>query len=49
MKKGLQKFLAAALAALGLIMMAAGGIFGGEAAIVLQKAIYVCLECIGIG
>jgi len=25
------------------------GIFGGEITVILRKAIYICLECIGIG
>ncbi|MDO4321867.1 MAG: CD1871A family CXXC motif-containing protein [Lachnospiraceae bacterium] len=35
-------------AILGLIMMGYG-IFRGETAVVLTKAINICLECIGIG
>ena len=33
----------------GGVMMFAGGLWGQEASIVLRKAIYICLECIGIG
>lgn len=36
------------LAALGLVMMGIG-ILRGEMPIVLQKAINICMECIGIG
>lgn len=36
------------LAIIGLFLMALG-IFRGEMAIVLKKAINICLECIGIG
>ena len=32
----------------GLLLMGAG-LWRGEAAVVLQKAIHVCLECIGLG
>ena len=36
------------LAAVGLAMMAFG-IFRGEMPVVLEKAINICMECIGIG
>ncbi|MCI9526812.1 MAG: thioredoxin [Lachnospiraceae bacterium] len=36
------------LAAIGLVMMGFG-IFRGEAPVVLEKAINICMECIGIG
>lgn len=36
------------LAALGLILMAFG-IYRGEMSVVLEKAINICMECIGIG
>jgi len=37
-----------ATAGAGLLMMCYG-IFRGEAAVVLTKAINICMECIGIG
>ena len=39
---------ALALLALGLVMMGVG-IARGEAAVVLTKAVRICMECIGIG
>ncbi len=36
------------LAVLGLFMMSYG-IFRGETAVVLEKAVNICLECVGIG
>ncbi len=36
------------VAVVGLAMMAYG-VYRGEMAIVMQKAINICLECIGIG
>lgn len=37
-----------AAAVLGIVMMGAG-VYRGELAVVLEKAINLCLECIGIG
>lgn len=42
------RWIGAAAMVLGLVMMGFG-IYRGEMAVVLQKAINVCLECIGIG
>lgn len=42
------RWLGVAAAVCGLGMMAYG-IFRGEMAVVLSKAIKICLECIGIG
>ena len=39
--------LAAALAALGLCLMALG-VWRGEATVVWRKAVQICLECIGL-
>lgn len=43
-----RRLAAPLLILLGLIMMAVGA-WRGEAAVVLQKAVNICLECIGIG
>ena len=46
--KTLPRWTGAAAAALGVGMMVFG-IYRGEMALVLAKAIRICLECIGIG
>lgn len=46
MNKG--NFLRLGLLALSLLLILAG-IFRGEADMVLQKAVNLCMECIGIG
>ena len=43
-----KSWMGAAAAGAGLLMMCYG-IFRGEAAVVLTKAINICMECIGIG
>lgn len=40
----------ASWALLGIALLLIGyGLYRGEAFTVLQKAIYICLECVGIG
>lgn len=43
-----KSWIGPAAAGAGLLMMCYG-IFRGEAAVVLTKAINICMECIGIG
>lgn len=42
------RILSGILAGLGILLMLYG-IYSGEMAVVLQKAVNICLECIGIG
>jgi len=46
--RNLSRWAGAAAAALGLAMMGYG-VWRGELAVVLMKAVNICLECIGIG
>ncbi len=48
MKQGLVRIFPPLLAAAGAVFMIVG-IYRGEMAVVLRKAINICLECIGIG
>ncbi|MCL1803959.1 MAG: thioredoxin [Eubacteriaceae bacterium] len=43
-----RKAIQAVLLATG-ILFAGIGVMRGEAGIILRKAVYICLECIGIG
>lgn len=43
------KHLLTALVFAGAIVLIVTGILSGEVKVVLQKAISICLECIGIG
>lgn len=45
---GRKNAIAVGLFSFGLILVGIG-LFRGEAIIVMQKAVRVCLECIGIG
>ena len=38
-----------ALLGLGIALVVCFGWLGGEATLVMRKAIYICLECMGLG
>ena len=44
----MKRFLGPALALIGILFMLYG-IYRGEMAVVLTKAVRICMECIGIG
>lgn len=48
MRSRMERVIPSLLAAAGAVFMIVG-IYRGELAIVLRKAITICLECIGIG
>lgn len=48
MRRRIPRWAGAGAAALGLAMMGFGA-YRGEMAVVLAKAVKICLECIGIG
>ena len=43
-----RRIIQAGLIGIGTVMIVLG-IFAGDLAVILRKAIYICLECIGIG
>jgi len=43
-----ESFIQITILAIGIVMMAVG-LYRGEALEILRKAIFVCMECIGIG
>lgn len=47
-REGAPRYFGVLIAAAGFAMMSFG-IYRGEMAVVLQKAVNICLECIGIG
>jgi len=48
MAKSIRALIPAAILAAGIIMMVFG-ILRGELQLIFQKAVVICLECIGIG
>lgn len=50
---GMKKYLKSSWTGIGIAILGVGmmayGIFRGEMAVVLMKAVNICLECIGIG
>ncbi|MDD2295255.1 MAG: CD1871A family CXXC motif-containing protein [Eubacteriales bacterium] len=48
MSKAFRKFKAPILLGAGILFLVIGA-FRGEVLVVLQKAVIICLECVGIG
>ena len=48
MKAFAEKYLKYILLVLGIVMLVFG-LYGGDAAQVMKKAVAICMECIGIG